>query len=60
MPQPLDIILWLQVKSHRGRPKVLVSDGYACLNKSCLYHGITDQNIHALVGDGVEGTHEAI
>jgi hypothetical protein len=26
----------------------------------CVYHGITDQSIHALVGDGVEGVAEPI
>jgi len=37
-----------------------VSEGHACPNKDCTYYGVTDQNIHALVGDGVEGVQEPI
>lgn len=55
-----DIIPWSHVKSKRGRRKTLVSEGHACPNKNCLYYGITDQHIHALVGDGVEGIREPI
>ena len=51
---------WSQVKSRRGRPKELDSEGYACPNQHCAYHGVTDQSIHALVGDGVEGVAEPI
>jgi len=58
--QPPDIIPWSQVKSQRGRRKALVSEGHACPNKDCTYYGVTDQNIHALVGDGVEGVQEPI
>lgn len=57
---PPDIIPWSHVKSQRGRRKVLVSEGHACPNKACLYYGITDQHIHALVGDGIEGVREPI
>lgn len=55
-----DIIPWSQVKSKRGCRKELVSEGHACPNKDCLYYGIIDQHIHALVGDEVEGVHEPI
>ena len=55
-----EVIPWSQVKSKRGRPKELVSDGQSCPNHDCDYHGITDQAVHALVGDGVEGVAEPI
>src|SRR5258708_18865184 len=41
-----------QVKSPRGRKKRIVTAGYACPNPECLYYGITDDHIHALVGCG--------
>jgi hypothetical protein len=55
-----EITPWSQVKSQRARPKELDSQGQSCPNKMCVYHGITDQSVHALVGDGVEGVAEAI
>lgn len=33
---------------------------YACPNQQCLYFGITDDQIHALVGDGKPGQAEQI
>jgi hypothetical protein len=36
------------------------SDGYACPNPKCSYFGITDDQIHALVGDGIHGRAEGI
>jgi hypothetical protein len=33
---------------------------YFCSNKGCEYYEITDERIHALVGDGSYGTHEEI
>ncbi len=34
--------------------------GYACPNSDCLYYGITDDQIHALVGGGGHGRQEYI
>jgi hypothetical protein len=34
--------------------------GFACPNRSCAYFGITDAQIHALVGDGMHGQAERI
>ena len=51
---------WCQVKSRRGAPKRIATDGFACLNAACLYYRITDATVHALVGDGTHGTHEHI
>ncbi len=49
-----------QVKSPRGRKKRIVTAGYACPNLDCLYYGITDDQIHALVGCGGHGSQEYI
>jgi IS1 family transposase len=51
---------WAELKSRRGAPKHIVTDGFACPNPTCLYHGITDAQVHALVGDGVHGKRERI
>ena len=48
------------MKSRRGAPKRLPTDGFACPNQQCLYFGITDAHIHALVGDGKHGQAEHI
>src|SRR5262249_14156561 len=36
------------------------TEGYACPNQQCPYFGITDAQIHALVGDGTHGQAERI
>ena len=51
---------WREVKSRRGAPKRISTDGFACPNQQCLYFGITDAHIHALVGDGKHGQAEHI
>ena len=51
---------WKELKSRRGAPKRIPTDGFACPNHACAYHGITDAQLHALVGDGTHGTHERI
>ena len=51
---------WCEVKSRRGAPKRVDTEGYACPNRKCLYYGITDAHIHALVGDGKHGHVERI
>jgi IS1 family transposase len=48
------------MKSRRGAPKRIATHGYACWTSSCLYYGITDAGIHALVGDGYHGTTDHI
>jgi hypothetical protein len=48
------------VKSPRGCKKRLITAGYACPNPNCLYVGITDDRIHALVGCGHHGCHDRI
>jgi hypothetical protein len=51
---------WHEVKSRRGAPKRIQTDGFACPNQQCTYFGITDASIHALVGDGKHGCAERI
>jgi hypothetical protein len=51
---------WHEVKSRRGAPKRVNTDGFACPNHQCSYFGITDAHIHALVGDGKHGHTERI
>lgn len=53
-------IPWSQVKSKRGRKKKIATQHYFCSNKTCTYYRITDETIHALVGDGEHGTYEDI
>jgi len=51
---------YAQVKSPRGRRKRVATAGYACPNRDCLYYGVTDDQIHALVGCGGHGRREYI
>jgi hypothetical protein len=51
---------WCEVKSRRGAPKRINTEGYACPNHLCPYCGNTDAQIHALVGDGKHGQAERI
>ncbi len=51
---------WCEVKSRRGAPKRIPTDGFACPNHQCRYFGSTDPRVHALVGDGKHGRAEPI
>jgi len=59
-PAPLPVRPWREVKSRRGAPKRINTEGFACPNRQCPYAGITDAHIHALVGDGKHGHAEQI
>jgi hypothetical protein len=59
-PAPTPIRPWSEVKSRRGAPKRVNTEGFACPNHQCLYYGIPDAHIHALVGDGKHGRTELI
>src|SRR5437868_3496820 len=59
-PAPVPVRPWCEVKSRRGAPKRVNTQGYACPNRKCSYFGITDAHIHALVGDGKHGQAERI
>jgi transposase-like protein len=59
-PSPLPLRPWCEVKSRRGAPKRIPTEGFACPNQQCLYFGSTEAHIHALVGDGKHGRAEQI
>jgi IS1 family transposase len=59
-PAPAPVRPWREVKSRRGAPKRVNTEGFACPNQQCVYFGITDVHIHALVGDGKHGHAERI
>ncbi len=59
-PAPPPVRPWREVKSRRGAPKRVNTEGFACPNRTCPYSGITDSDIHALVGDGTHGHAERI
>ena len=57
---PLAVRPWREVKSRRGEPKRVDTEGFACPNPQCRYFGNTDAHFHALVGDGKHGQAEPI
>ena len=57
---PAPVCPWREVKSRRGAPKRIDTQGYACPNPQCRYFGITEAHLHALVGDGKHGRAEQI
>jgi transposase-like protein len=59
-PAPPPVRPWREVKSRRGAPKRMNTQGFACPNHQCPYFGITDAHVHALVGDGTHGHAERI
>ncbi len=59
-PAPALVRPWREVKSRRGAPKRIPTDGFACPNSQCSYFGISDVRVHALVGDGRHGQAERI
>jgi IS1 family transposase len=59
-PSRPPVIPWSAVKSRRGAPKWIKTQGFACPNRHCVYFRITDAQIHALVGDGAHGRCERI
>lgn len=46
-PVPGPLRPWREVKSRRGAPKRIDTEGFACPNPQCLYFGITEAHIHA-------------
>jgi hypothetical protein len=46
-PAPLPVRPWREMKSRRGAPKRVNTEGFACPNRKCPYSGITDAHIHA-------------
>jgi IS1 family transposase len=60
IPASAPVRPWGEVKSRRGAPKRVNTEGFACPNQQCAYFGITEAHIHALVGDGKHGQAEHI
>src|SRR6266511_2703542 len=54
MPPRPPVTPWRERKSRRGAPKRIATQGFACPNRTCDYYQITDAQVHALVGDGIE------
>ena len=44
---PAPVRPWREVKSRRGAPKRVNTEGFACRCQQCPYSGITDAHIHA-------------
>jgi IS1 family transposase len=51
---------WREGRSRRGAPRRIPTQGYACRRLGCLYEGITDAAVHALVADGHHGQSDRI
>jgi IS1 family transposase len=51
---------WCDVRSRRGPKKHADTEGYACDYGACVYYGITDATVHALIAYGGHGKHEWI
>ena len=54
-PVPREVEPYTKRKSTRGRKKEICTAGFACLNPLCDFFGITDDQVHALVGNGKRG-----
>jgi IS1 family transposase/transposase-like protein len=59
-PGPAPVRPWREMKSRRGAPKRINTEGFACPNPKCSYFGNTVAREHALVGDGKHGKAEHI
>jgi IS1 family transposase/transposase-like protein len=59
-PIKRDVKPWSACKSSRGRKKRISTQGQACPVPDCDYFGITDESIHALVGNGKRGKRKGI
>jgi hypothetical protein len=46
-PAPAPVRPWSEVKSRRGAPKRVNTEGFSCPNRMCPYAGITDADFHA-------------
>ena len=57
---PAPVRPWRELKSHRGAPRRVNTEGFACPNQQCPYFGIKEAQVHALVGDGQHGRAERI
>lgn len=58
--RPRQVTPWWVIKHPAGRKKRVNSEGKACPRKCCVYYGITDANVHAIVSNGWRGKTEKI
>ena len=60
-PAPIAAVRpWREGRNRRGAPRRIPTQGHACRRPGCLYEGITDAGIHALVADGHHGQSDRI
>ena len=59
-PVQREVEPYAERKSTRGRQKEICTAGFACLNPLCDFFGITDDQVHALVGNGKRGLNNDI
>ena len=52
---PTPVPPWREPGRRCGRPKAVPTAGFACPNPACVYAGVTDASVHALVGHGRHG-----
>jgi IS1 family transposase/transposase-like protein len=50
-----DVVPYRETKSPCGRRKILNTAGHACPNPACAYFAVTDETLHAVVGNGKRG-----
>jgi hypothetical protein len=43
--EPVPVRPWREVKSRRGAPKRVQTEGFACPNQACMYSGISDADV---------------
>ncbi|MCB9135846.1 MAG: IS1 family transposase [Anaerolineales bacterium] len=55
-----DVVPYRETKSACGRRKTLNTAGYACPNLACAYFAVTDEGLHAVVGNGKRGQRQDI
>jgi transposase-like protein/IS1 family transposase len=55
-----DVVPSRETKSPCGRRKILNTAGHACPNLACAYFAVTDEVLHAVVGNGKRGQRQDI
>lgn len=55
-----NVVPYRAMKSTCGRRKTLNTAGHACPNPACAYFAVTDETLHAVVGNGKRGKHKDI
>jgi hypothetical protein len=58
MPPRPPVTPWRERKSRRGAMGRIATQPFACPKRTCPYYQITDAQVHALLGDGIEAKAE--